>query len=531
MRWQLSIILIIYTCSRLALAAHTPPVLLYTDVRSGPTIGGENNHGIYLSLFGKNFGESLNNITVRIGGIEVSEYKYLGPSLGRSDVQQLVIQPGKEITSGPIEISVNKQTVISRQLFNVQPGDIFFVALNGSDQRGKINDIHNPFRHVQYVFDRPDFEPGDTIIIRGGKWSDVGSYKAFLTISKKSGSQLRPMRILSYPGENVLIDTQKKRGAISFYKTNGGMTISGLHINGNKYDLIQMQSQTDNMRIVNNELYGLWKKKGGSAAVTGNGKHWKIFGNHIHDNGYSKKFHGIYIDNDNGTGSDDIEIAYNHIHDQTGGRGVQIYWKRPGITNIHIHDNLIHDIDRDAIVISDNVGKGIKIFNNIIYNSGRLHGSGIRINSRLADVNIYNNTLFNSDVAKNQGAIYLENTLAASIHNNIISAPNGEEFLNNEVAIKNLSISNNLWFGIRFFNTRRPPSLDRNPVAGDPLFVNTKIFNFHLQPSSPAINAGIIQDGLRFDYDGSARPGAPVKSSDDTQYDIGAYEYFKFPIH
>ncbi len=34
------------------------PLILYTDITSGPNTGGENNKGIYLSIFGKNFGGS-----------------------------------------------------------------------------------------------------------------------------------------------------------------------------------------------------------------------------------------------------------------------------------------------------------------------------------------------------------------------------------------------------------------------------------------------------------------------------------------
>ena len=41
--------------TRGAAAPSNVPVVLYTDIASGPNSGGENNHGAYLSIFGNNF--------------------------------------------------------------------------------------------------------------------------------------------------------------------------------------------------------------------------------------------------------------------------------------------------------------------------------------------------------------------------------------------------------------------------------------------------------------------------------------------
>ena len=73
------------------------PLVLYTDLASGPNSGGENNNGTYLSVFGKNFGDSAGlrkRTKVFIGGIEVADYRYLGPSMGRPDIQQITVQIG-----------------------------------------------------------------------------------------------------------------------------------------------------------------------------------------------------------------------------------------------------------------------------------------------------------------------------------------------------------------------------------------------------------------------------------------------------
>ncbi|MHB8816021.1 MAG: putative Ig domain-containing protein, partial [Steroidobacteraceae bacterium] len=90
------------------------PLILYTDVASGPNSGGENNDGAYLSIFGKNFGSTGLGSTVKvyIGGTEVSGYRYLGPSRGRPDIQEISVQVGSlgsptPGTALPIKVVVN----------------------------------------------------------------------------------------------------------------------------------------------------------------------------------------------------------------------------------------------------------------------------------------------------------------------------------------------------------------------------------------------------------------------------------------
>src|SRR3989344_5591253 len=109
------------------------PYILYTDILSGPASGGENNKGAYLSLFGKNFGGSGLGTTVKVyvNNVEVDNYRYLGDSLGRLDVQQITVQVGAlgNPTPGvalPIKGVVNGVASNTDHTFTVQPGDIIF---------------------------------------------------------------------------------------------------------------------------------------------------------------------------------------------------------------------------------------------------------------------------------------------------------------------------------------------------------------------------------------------------------------------
>jgi len=52
----------------------------------------------------------------------------------------------------------------------------------------------------------------------------------------------------------------------------------------------------------------------------------------------------------------------------------------------------------------------------------------------------------------------------------------------------------------------------------NPQFVNPAVNDYHLQPTSPVINAGITLSNVTNDYDGNSRPQG-------AGYDIGAYEY------
>src|SRR3974377_2107690 len=100
-------------------AAQTGPLVLYTDLASGPNSGGENNNGTYLSVFGKNFGDSAGigkRRNVLIVGIEVADYRYLGPSMGRPDIQQITVQIGalgKPTMGVPLPVEVQVDSVKS----------------------------------------------------------------------------------------------------------------------------------------------------------------------------------------------------------------------------------------------------------------------------------------------------------------------------------------------------------------------------------------------------------------------------------
>ncbi len=244
------------------------PIVLYTDITSGPTTGGENNKGIYLSIFGKNFGTSGLGTAVKvfINDIEVDNYRLLTTSRGRPDIQQITVQVG---TIGnpalrvalPIKVVAGGVSSNTDHNFAVNPGRIYFVknathpsGVPGDDTSGT-GSFDAPFRTVQ----KPGgvglsffttsaavggawglVRAGDFIVMRGGTYSDIGFASGnpvgegyFLQTLNKSGCPLGvncaqgggtssgPITVMGYPGETAFIDRTNTRGNNN---SGGGIT-------------------------------------------------------------------------------------------------------------------------------------------------------------------------------------------------------------------------------------------------------------------------------------------------------------------
>ena len=99
------------------------------------------------------------------------------------------------------------------------------------------------------------------------------------------------------------------------------------------------------------------------------------------------------------------------------------------------------------------------------------------------------------------------------IKNNIFDTSSGNDINAGSATSGAVLVSNNLY--------ENTPSLsgvtDSNAIIGNPLFVNPGS-DFHLQSTSPAIDAGLTLPEVTEDYEHNSRPQG-------SGYDIGAYEY------
>lgn len=538
------------------------PILVYTDITSGPNYGGENGKGIYLSLFGKNFGKGgLGRTTkVLIGGVEVAEYRSLGISRARPDIQQLTVQVGalgkpKLGIPLPIKVVVNGIESNSDLTFTVNPGRILYVDnVKGNDVTAVVGDIHHPFRHVQTARLNEgawgEMKPGDFIVMRGTgtPWTDHGYQDYFLRIRDKSGSAPTglagsgPLGIMGYPGEDVFIYQPYETGA-GKSRSKGGITainaqdypglgqwvtISNLRIEaGGSNGVINVQIQGNHWRIVNNELTAATAVKNSDAkagGIAGNGFGETWLGNHIHDiycgppNASPLQNHGIYID-----GEGKYEIAYNVIENIPGGSGFQTYVNGTNGSNttgnINLHHNLIRVIGKHGINLADGTKDGVKIFNNIVAD---IQYAGLRFNTtQLRNARIYNNTFYNTNLARKgtYGAIMNDWKLptdAIDMQNNIVEPSSGTHYTGGTVGFgdKVGTINRNFWYG-----GKGSTQLDVYPQSGELRFVNEGK-DFHVREGSWTIDAGsqTVSHLVANDYDITTRRPQGLG------FDIGAYE-------
>jgi hypothetical protein len=476
---------------------------VYQDVTSGPV-------GSFLTVYGKGFGSSG---TVTVGGVAQTPVLW-------SDTKVAV-----KVTGGSGAIVVNG--VNTGLSYATRPGNVVTVT---------------PGQSVQAAVDAAS--PGDHIVLRGGTYTDSNPrYNTWFTLQDgKSGTAQDPIVVRAYPGERVYVPRGTGNG-VTLWNSAGGLTLVGVSIDmqggsgagfgwppgaaGSFGGVMQ------NIRAVDNDFTGMVANSGGAAVMAGRGKHIKFLGNYVHDNGIvngvgasSKLYHSIYFDNQDATGTDDIEIAYNHIARQGGGRGIQIYHGATrGITNVSVHHNLIHDIALDGILFGDATEGGMQVYNNVVYNTAvaayatdGASGGCLRFNSPYVVAQVYNNTFANcaQDNDPYSAALRLDSLGQVTFLNNLMSSSGGAGYQIGSPSASALSGSaNNLWFG----SGAAPSWGTTGAVSSDPMFVNAATGNFRVSTSSPAVNKGsaAVSSLVITDMDGSARPKGGA-------YDIGAFE-------
>ena len=55
-------------------AQAAPPRIFFSDLESGPNTGGQNNNGVWVTIWGKGFGATQGTSTVTVGGGAVANY-------------------------------------------------------------------------------------------------------------------------------------------------------------------------------------------------------------------------------------------------------------------------------------------------------------------------------------------------------------------------------------------------------------------------------------------------------------------------
>ena len=433
------------------------PLLLATDIIAGPTTGGENNKGAYVSLFGIGFGQQAElGVTTKVyfgnGGTwnEVDNYRALVPARGNPYLaaQELIVQIGSlggaaNGTTMNIKVTANGMDSNTDLTFMVNPGDFYFADnVAGNDSTGVKNDITHPFRYAQKasgssftgIWATGNLKAGDFIIMRanaGTPWSDqVGYDTRFLRFRRHTGSaptgtsgtgyitvQRYPGPVLKHAPEDVYVklpNTTSRGGftgcGTSDASAGGGkyFVLSGIRVEGAPASAstdaapINLQSSADYWRIINCDSSfpstdtGNAHQKNG--AIAGNGIGMKILFSYLHDVYGDSNYenHGLYLDGSNAAAKDCL-IAWNHIKNVTHGSLIQFYRTSGGnFTGMEVHSNVMDGGGKYGMNIAEGV-ESVNFYNNIVMNVQRY---GLRLNTFKVPpsetaINVVHNVFYN----------------------------------------------------------------------------------------------------------------------------------------
>ncbi len=530
--WSLLLFTLLLAMPAISQAA--APVIFYSDLDSGPNVGGDNNKGVYVTISGKNFGASPGTSSVTIGGGRADNYPLWSDT-------KIIFQLGANAVPGNITVTTPNGTSNGIP-FTVRPGTIYFVSPNGTGNGLSATAPMSPSAAYAVM------GPGNTFYFRAGTYTqnygDGGAYSGrnYALGVSKGGTAGNPLALVGYPNEVAEFHSPASDRTNIIFVDNAGVpanyvTVSGLTLIGGSGCIegggwyATANSGGSYIRIIGNTLsatYGTANTMTG--LITVENDFWRLYGNEFKNTGAEPAInnnHGIYV---HAAGSNN-DIGWNYFHDLIMGGVVQIHDDIYFVmSNNNVHDNVFAKGltgDSRAIVVGGALqGTYGAIYNNIFDSIGQNYGA-IGLNS--GDWKVYNNTFYN--IYSTSGIIWVNNLPrqlggapsnwampTADIKNNIIYSDGQSPYvttLSGATWAQITGLSNNL-----YYNFGAAPSQDASAVTGDPLFINTAAGNFRLQPTSPAINRGTsaVNTIVSQDLDGAMRPQGGG-------FDIGAYEF------
>lgn len=520
----------------LAGAQTGPPRVFFSDLESGPSTGGENDRGAFVTLWGRNFGAARGASTVTVGGGAVAGYPVWTDT-------RIALQLGPAARTG--EIVVRTSAGASNGVpFTVRAGDIYFVAATGSDSNA--GGFANPWRTLAKAAE--SMKPGDSTYVRDGfveTREDI--FGAALSVVS-GGTPGRPLTLAAYPGATVTVGSPNLEFGLRIPNIEEAdvadhWVISQLTLRGLVSALAVEGPGPVDWRVVGNNISCPNADGQTGCFVASLARQLKFYGNEVHHTarrGASKQYHAVYFTTD----SNQVEAAWNFIHDNNSCRAMQFHSSplegNTGLNqyDLSVHDNLIRGEVCDGInfaTVDPSRGK-VEAYNNVIVRAGAgphpeddsanyscvyVAGSTNQGPDGSGTVEIYNNTCYDFggvDPGGSDSGAFVRGPgsprLFMNLRNNIAYALRGQQYVNGALGL--IRGSNNLWFG-----AGSGPAATQGNVNADPRFVSPANFDFRLQAGSPAIDAGLALN-LVSDFDGVPRPQGPA-------LDLGAFEFFQGP--
>ncbi len=404
--------------------------------------------------------------------------------------------------------------------------------------------------------------PGDSIFMRTGIYP-------FTSINNVNGAPGNLIVFINFPGENPVFDAAHPNSATvehsfrlincTYIEVNGLEMINAYGLYGGSLRL----NDSDHNRLINNHVHH--NRQGNNQTWTSGielarSSYNLIQYNEVNDNNYV----GILTVSSNTDPTKKSvynQILDNHVYNNygMGEHSDGIGFNGAYTSNCTISRNLVHDNEDDGI--DTWASNSHTITHNIVYNTGLLglgDGNGFKLGGADQGVapgghfvayNIsYNNTSDGYDMNGSGGSFLYNNIAYGNGESGMLdtwrnpgqsgfNVLKNNIFMNNALAnlrVKSQQVTNlnhNLYYQtngapIALFNGTNYYSLsayqnasgmENNSLETDPQFADLSNYDFHLAPSSPAIDAG----------DASNPGGGPVLGSAP---DMGVYEYGRIEL-
>jgi hypothetical protein len=384
-------------------------------------------------------------------------------------------------------------------------GTTYYTALTGSDSNScsSATSQSKPKRTIKAGI--ACLSAGDTLYIRAGTYDELLN-PATGTAFPSGTSWSNPVTIAGYPGETVTIRPSLVTSNILNFFNNGGytgsaytqylildnLTIDGINNGPDPVNLVKFDVGSRYIRLQNSVIKNSSNANLIQIAVDQNYPTTLFKGIEIlRSELYGAAGYGMYIQGESNL------IDGNNIHDNNG-YGLHIYLYQGGtvvkkntvINNLIWHNGHNNPNPAGSCAVLLSTGDNNVAYNNVILDH---NGCGIQIYANATNAKAYNNTIV--------GVV--------------------QECIRNEAGSSGAIIRNNICYnnGSDITDNGQGATIDHNTSnATNPQFVQATSADFHLQATSPAIDAGLTIAIVPMDIGGVSRPQGHG-------YDIGAYEY------
>ncbi len=529
--------------------AHSAPTILFSDLTAAPNTGWDSNDaakGAVVTIWGFNFGVERAGSFVSVNGVPLKDDMDYVDTWGEKNnpvpnLESITFQLNNTIPLGEDGITLTVNNVESNKIdFNVNDGRIFFTDVNSASVGS--GTLQSPWKSPNSFLTQREL--GDILYFRAGTYDQIyfgGKSNIWMrggagNVPPRDATKLKPIAFVGYPNEIAIIDSATY-GSSQFksgFKLDASYhTVSKLTFNAYSAGVDGLH----NVRIVGNDVVGAKVLVDGSGIINLRGNNGKALGNAVHGaRSQDKLDHGIYISGcapDKGN-----EVAWNYVYDNDFAEGPAIVVNHQAtrcpsnvfVKSHKIHHNIvdcsayatraigIYDLSWDPQDGEIDEPEAPLVYNNVVYKCGR---AGVNFNSPSVYQNAAHGVWFNNmilDSREDAFSIDGPNFISTHVYNNIIVlADPSKKYMSAHKA--GFNVDNNIYYGGGAF-----PGVDANAINADPqVTVDTSLWGFILDKSSPAIDAGVtIFDSGDLDINGNKRLAG-------SKIDIGAVEYIAKP--